>query len=804
MRRHRFSSFLLIAAGITGLVYIMASLYLPSARRFIYGVDKSNGRIRRVQGNVTFLPWHQFYRLSFDKREGEAQTAGMVRLNSREGVPVKMTFRLRFNLASERLPDVRHLVRDGWGGWIRRRVSEAVSAVTANSPIEELASPVYDYGARRQLLRETVTRHLARSGLKVTAFEIEQLEVDREALLRYKQAELRRKARGNFSRVALFAIDGADWELITELIIDGRMPNLKALIDGGTGGVVQTIQPTVSPLVWTTVATGMPPDRHGIFEYFDRRGGGAPVTARSRLVPAVWEIAEAFNRSATVVNWWGSWPPSTEGTYFGSPIQYLGGAVNTPALQPIVRRTETPEGTLGHPQIARFLNITATEYDEAVAANRPEDPIILFRSTLAKTWSDHRAALDIYRTTKPTLFMMHYEGTDVVNHLFAPYHPPYREGISQTSFRRYWPTVANYYSEVDRLLGEWMQVLPSDTTVMVMSAHGMRWGKERPRVAPSGTSALSAHRNPGFFVAFGNNVAPFRGRRPLSVYDITPTILTLLGLPKSKEMPGQPALWAFRNIEDVRGVTVTSYQELMIRQPFATTALPDPRVYRSRLASVGHIAEPNRVLMAVLEDGTRPDPASPVPVAQWGLYAWHNNRAVELKRQGKTKEAVEALEAAIAINPRRPVPYINLALLMMEKQQYTGAEELFVKAVSLGLPNAERYFLDFAAYYRENDMPTRATNLLLKAKTMFPQSWAVAANLGSAMASTSRYTDGQLELERALALNPSSTLVLNNLGALYLKKKDFGRALDYWNRSLAVDPRQRDVRDSVAALRTHL
>src|SRR5688500_14242408 len=102
MPRHRLLRLSLILAGLSGLMYIMISLFLPSPRRLIFGVDKSSGNVRLVQQRITFLPWHQFYRLSFEKREGFAQSDGIVRINSKEGVPVLMTYRLRFDIASER------------------------------------------------------------------------------------------------------------------------------------------------------------------------------------------------------------------------------------------------------------------------------------------------------------------------------------------------------------------------------------------------------------------------------------------------------------------------------------------------------------------------------------------------------------------------------------------------------------------------------------------------------------------------------------------------------------------------------
>src|SRR5205807_9280846 len=124
--------------------------------------------------------------------------------------------------------------------------------------------PTSQFNAQRDPLRQTVTRHLAQSGLNVTAFEIARFDVDRDALLTVKRAELRRDARSAPQRVAIFALDGADWDLLTELADDGRIPNIKALVQGGASASLQTIQPTVSSMLWTTVATGLSPDRHGV------------------------------------------------------------------------------------------------------------------------------------------------------------------------------------------------------------------------------------------------------------------------------------------------------------------------------------------------------------------------------------------------------------------------------------------------------------------------------------------------------------------------------------------------------------
>lgn len=804
MFRRRAFRVLALLAGMGAVLYLLVSLYLPSSRRLIFGVNKSTGAVRVVQSHVTFLPPFQFYRLTFDKREGYAQRDGVIKIVSKEGVPVTVAYRLRFGIAGDHIPDARRLVDSGWSAWIRARVGEAVSAVTSQIPIEELLSPTSQFHAQRDPLRQTVASHLAASGLKVTAFEVARLEVDRDALLKVKRAELRRDARSTPARVAVFAIDGADWELLKELADDGRIPNLKALTQGGTTASMLTIQPTVSPMLWTTVATGLAPDRHGVLDFLDR-GTHAPVESYARRAPALWDIADAFGRATEVVNWWTAWPPtSSTGVFFDTPGPVLASAIYPPTLAPRAQTLSVPVNTIGYEQVRRFLNISSAEFDNAVSGGNPSDPINIFRGILSKTWSDHRVAINLYNEQKPLLLMMSYDGTDVVNHLFAPYHPPYREDVSQTSYRKYWPTVANYYAEIDRLIGEWMNVLPPDTTVIITSAHGYRWGKYRSHSLPNGRATLSDHRNPGIFIAYGQHVAASRSGHPISIYDVAPTVLTLLGLPPSTEMTGHVATWAFKDIQPLTSVRVVSYGEFVGERPLDVQAHPDSKAYQLLLQAIGHLNDPTRNVTPILEDDDQPEVAKPLPPEQWGRYAYYNNLGVQLRGQNKTTDAVDAFTRAVELNPSRPVPYLNLAMALFDRQMYSDADAAFLQAVAHGLPNAERYFLDYAALYREKNSPTRAIALLYKGQEMFPQSALISANLGSALVAASRYTEGVPQLERALGLQPSSTLVLNNLGIFYAKKGDYGRALDYWNRSLSISANQPQVRDAANGARARL
>src|SRR5436190_1683856 len=604
MHRRRWLQILLCLAGLAAVTYGIISLYLPSPRWLIVGVKKRSGDVRMVEQHITFLPPLQYYRLKFERRGGWAQRDGMITIQSQEGVPVTVSFRLRFGIQSRKLADARRIVDEGFNAWIRRRVSEAVAAVVSKVPIEELLSPNSQFNARRDVLRRAVSDHLARNGLEVKAFEIARIDADREALLRVKRAEMRRDARSVPTRVAIFALDGVDWDLLHELANDGRIPNLAALTSGGASTSLQTIQPTVSPMIWTTVATGLTPDRHGVIDFVDHQNR-TPVDAFSRRPPAIWDIAHAFGRLAVVANWWTAWPPSphTTNIVYDTPGELLHNAVFPQALAARADALDVPPNTIEYLQARRFLNISEAEWNKAL--ENPNDPISVFRDVLAKTWGDHRVTINLYnderrRGRDPQLIMLSYDGTDAVNHLFGPFHPPLREGVSSEGYRKFWPAVANYYAEIDRLIGEWMGVLPRDTTVIVLSGYGFRWEKDRPRTIPTGNASLADHRNPGVFIAYGPHVAAARGYA-MSVYDVAPTVLTLLGLPKSVEMPGNLARWAFKDIVPLTSVRVVGYGEFTGERPLATVARVDPKEYQRTLLAIGHVADPTRNLSPVLE-----------------------------------------------------------------------------------------------------------------------------------------------------------------------------------------------------------
>ena len=112
-------------------------------------------------------------------------------------------------------------------------------------------------------------------------------------------------------KVLLIGWDAADWKVIHPLMDAGKMPNLQRLVGQGVMGQIATLQPALSPMLWTSIATGKRPFQHGIHGFSEPTLDGRdvkPVTNRSPKCKAVWNIFNQNGLRSVVIGWWPSHP----------------------------------------------------------------------------------------------------------------------------------------------------------------------------------------------------------------------------------------------------------------------------------------------------------------------------------------------------------------------------------------------------------------------------------------------------------------------------------------------------------------
>lgn len=118
------------------------------------------------------------------------------------------------------------------------------------------------------------------------------------------------------SKVLVLGIDGMDPKMTRRMVDEGKLPHIKQFIERGSARqdlVMLGAQPTITPPMWTTMATGAYPMTHGITCYWNPYGSTLDTfqfafDSRQVLVEQIWETAANAGKKTLVWTWPSSWP----------------------------------------------------------------------------------------------------------------------------------------------------------------------------------------------------------------------------------------------------------------------------------------------------------------------------------------------------------------------------------------------------------------------------------------------------------------------------------------------------------------
>ncbi len=80
----------------------------------------------------------------------------------------------------------------------------------------------------------------------------------------------RRAGKSQAKKVIFLGLDGLDPGLTEKWMAEGKLPHLSRLREQGTYRRLRTTFPALSPVAWSTFATGVNPGRHNIFDFLNR------------------------------------------------------------------------------------------------------------------------------------------------------------------------------------------------------------------------------------------------------------------------------------------------------------------------------------------------------------------------------------------------------------------------------------------------------------------------------------------------------------------------------------------------------
>jgi predicted AlkP superfamily phosphohydrolase/phosphomutase/tetratricopeptide (TPR) repeat protein len=357
-------------------------------------------------------------------------------------------------------------------------------------------------------------------------------------------------------RVMLIGWDAADWKVIRPLLQAGEMPNLARLIASGVHGNLATIYPPLSPMLWTSIATGKRAYKHGIHGFTEPLPDGSgvrPITLLSRKTKAVWNILNQTGHRSIVVGWWPSHPAEPiNGVMISNHFEHaLSEPNSTPPLPPGAVHPISLAPSLADLRVnpteltGEFLRFFVPEYDKVDQAK--DKRLHSLAKIIAETMSVQGAATELLATQPWDFAAIYYSGIDHFGHGFMRYHPPQLPWVSDGDFAIYQHVIANAYRYHDAMLGALLAHADENTTVILMSDHGFHPDHLRPGYIPAEPAGPAVeHRHFGIVCMKGPSLRVDEQLFGASLLDICPTILTLFGLPPGKDMDGKVLLTAFR------------------------------------------------------------------------------------------------------------------------------------------------------------------------------------------------------------------------------------------------------------------
>jgi len=169
-----------------------------------------------------------------------------------------------------------------------------------------------------------------------------------------------------------------------------------------------------------------------------------------------------------------------------------------------------------------------------------------FAKILSENCSIHNAATWILQNEPWDFLAVYYNGIDHFCHGFMHYHPPRMEGIPEAKFEIYKDVVNGAYRFHDMMLQSLLDLAGPDATVIIVSDHGFHSDHLRPRGIPMEPAGPAVqHRQFGIMCMKGDHIKQDERIYGATLLDVTPTILTLFGLPVGEDMDGRVLVQAF-------------------------------------------------------------------------------------------------------------------------------------------------------------------------------------------------------------------------------------------------------------------
>ncbi len=283
------------------------------------------------------------------------------------------------------------------------------------------------------------------------------------------------------SEVFIFGVDAATWSVMNPLIEKGRLPNITELKREGSYGVLKSMSPILSPIVWTTIATGKVEEKHGIKDFYS--------TQESLRTRRIWDTFEAQGMRIGIFKWLITWPPRKVNGFIIPDILARDDSTFPPEYSAInsLRIAEKTHYSVG---IRTYANLTWSLMNMGLRMSTlREIGWDFFRDWLhggnsisqyplkrkAELLINEDVFIYLLKKYKPEFVTFYDNGVDTLSHRYWKYYEPkYFPDVTPEEVHRYGDVIPNYYELIDKTLGSVMNHFSNETLVVVVSDHGQQ------------------------------------------------------------------------------------------------------------------------------------------------------------------------------------------------------------------------------------------------------------------------------------------------------------------------------------------
>jgi predicted AlkP superfamily phosphohydrolase/phosphomutase len=265
----------------------------------------------------------------------------------------------------------------------------------------------------------------------------------------------------NSERLLIIGWDGADWQILDDLIRRGCLPNLAAMLAEGARGNLESTIPSHSWAAWSTFMTGLNPGRHGVYDFVERHptdpGKRIPVSSRSLKAATFFERLSEAGRELRVANVPVTFPPMP-----------LNGRMISGVVIPPGARYVYPDEWAKHLERSAPWPLNGMEW-----LRSKDDPIGLVNE--ARLFIERRtASFEALLDGDWDVAVCVYVSTDRLQHAFGaqllPSHPDYPHQ-SESAVAA---AVRAVYTTLDQQIPRLRSAAGPQATTILMSDHGFR------------------------------------------------------------------------------------------------------------------------------------------------------------------------------------------------------------------------------------------------------------------------------------------------------------------------------------------